>query len=566
LNILKTIENLEAVPQQQRAELENIRNYWLFWERNINLQRLENKYTTLLSKAIVANPIDAKNAYEGTTESSDIVYAMQSYATLPDTLFNVSDSEVKKLYDQRKEQFKQKDARVMDYIAVDIRPSQEDYEKISSDIEKIKIELAAATENIEDVVNDNSEIPYINAFLSEKELEPDMASFVSTANIDDVEGPVFKDESYRLLKLVDKTNAVDSVKISHIVLTDQSGGDVTALADSLLAVLKAGGNFEELASRYSADQSNAAQGGELGWFTEIGTLRNLGEEFKNAVFASTMTLNQPFILKTSYGAHIIKVTEKTAVVPKYKVAYVYLAVSPSTKTYGRIYNDLNQFLAKNNTAEKIGVSAAEAGYNLAPNVKVTTEDRLLGAITDSRQVIRWAFESSRKNEVSKIFECKNHFIIAVRKGVLPEGYQSFSAVKQQLKSELVSKKKGEEIVKELKAKNLQTIDAYAQAMNAHPDTVRFITLNTPRIANIGLEPALNAEITYTPVNQLGGPVIGNNGVYIFSILNRTEEAGEYDEQKEVRTLESTNAYRVGYQAVQALVERAKIEDHRIRFD
>ncbi|MDR3260801.1 MAG: SurA N-terminal domain-containing protein [Tannerella sp.] len=566
LNILKTIENLEAVPQQQRAELENIRNYWLFWERNIKLQRLENKYTTLLSKAIVANPIDAKNAYEGTTESSDIVYAMQSYATLPDTLFNVSDGEAKKLYDQRKEQFKQKEARVVDYIAVDIRPSQEDYEKIGSDIEKIKIELAEATENIEDVVNDNSEIPYVNAFLSEKELEPDMASFVSTANINEIEGPVFKDESYRLLKLVDKTNAVDSVKISHIVLTDQSGGDVTALADSLLAVLKAGGDFEELAGRYSADQSNATQGGELGWYTEIGALRTLGEEFKNAVFASTVTTSQPFILKTSYGAHIIKVTEKTAVVPKYKVAYVYLAVSPSTKTYGHIYNDLNQFLAKNNTAEKINVSAAEAGYNLVPNVKVTTEDRLLGAITDSRQVIRWAFESSSKNEVSKIFECKNHFVLAVRKGVLAEGYQSFNAVKQQLKSELISKKKGEEIVKELKAKNLQTIDAYAQAMNAHPDTVRFITLNTPRIANIGLEPTLNAEITYTPVNQLGGPVIGHNGVYIFSVLNRTQEAGEYDEQKEVGTLESTNAYRVGYQAIQALVESAKIEDRRIRFD
>ncbi|MDR3268957.1 MAG: SurA N-terminal domain-containing protein [Tannerella sp.] len=563
LQILKMIENVESAPLQQRAELENVRNYWLFWERNIKLQRMQEKYTALLSKAIVANPLDAKNAYNGTVENSDIVYVMQSYASLPDTLIKVSDSEVKKLYEQRKEQFKQKETRIVDYIAVDIRPSQEDYEKVSADIESIKVELAE-TKNVADVVNDNSEYPYLNAFLSEKDLDPDMAAFVATADIDNIEGPLFKDDSYRLLRLVDKTVAPDSVKVSHILLTEQTGGNVAALADSLIDVLKAGGSFEELANQYSADQSNASQGGELGWYTEAGSLRTFGEEFKSTVFSTT--LNQPVILKASYGTQIIKVTEKTADVPKYKLAYVYLSVSPSTKTYGHLYNELNQFVSKNNTAEKINASANEAGYNLVANARVTTDDRTLGVVTDSRQVIRWAFESSRKEEVSKIFECKNHFILAVRKGVLPEGYQSFNAVAPILKSELVAKKKGEEIAKELKAKNLQTMDAYAQAMDSRLDTVKFINMNTSRIASIGLEPVLNAEVTYAPANRLSEPVIGNNGVYVFQVLNRTKESREYDEQQEVRALESNNAYRVGYQAVQALVEKSKVEDHRIRFD
>jgi peptidyl-prolyl cis-trans isomerase D len=277
-------------------------------------------------------------------------------------------------------------------------------------------------------------------------------------------------------------------------------------------------------------------------------------------------VNQPTLLKASYGIHIIKVTEKTAAVPKYKLAYIVRSVAPSTKTYGILYNELNQFLSKNNTAEKIRQSAKEAGYNLVPDVRVTTDDRLLGSITDSRTVIRWAFESTSKNEVSKIFDCKNNFVLAIRKGALPEGYQSFASVSPQLKSELTARKKGEEIVKTLKAKNLQTIDAYAQAMNVTLDTVRFINMNTPRIANIGLEPVLNAEVTYTPENQLGGPVVGNNGVYVFSVVNRTKDTSEYDEQKEIHTLESTNAYRVGYQAMQSLVEKAKITDRRIRFD
>jgi peptidyl-prolyl cis-trans isomerase D len=104
-------------------------------------------------------------------------------------------------------------------------------------------------------------------------------------------------------------------------------------------------------------------------------------------------------------------------------------------------------------------------------------------------------------------------------------------------------------------------------MNSQVDTVRFVNLATPRITGIGLEPVLNAKIAYTAPNQLSEPVVGQNGVYVFDVFNRTSEAGaSYDEQNQIRTLEATNAYRVGYQVVQALVERAKIKDNRIRFD
>ncbi|MDR2138790.1 MAG: SurA N-terminal domain-containing protein [Tannerella sp.] len=563
LNILKTIENLDAAPQEQRAELENARNYWLFWERNIKAQRLQEKYTTLLAKAIVANPLDAKNAYEGGLESSDIVFAMQSYATLADSLVNVSEAEVKRLYDQRREQFKQKDTRVMDYISVDIRPSEDDFHKVSEEIEQIREELAN-THTIPEMANIHPEMKYVDAFKSERAWDPDIVSFVANAEINRVEGPVFKDNSYRLYKLVDKTVASDSVKVSHIFLPEQPGVDVTVLADSLLNVLKTGGSFEELVAGYSADKQSAANGGEVGWFTEELALTQIGEDFKNTIF--TAPLNQPVITKTTFGTHIVKITEKTAEVPKYKVADITLQVTPSTKTYGHIYNELNQFLSKNNTSEKISQSAREAGYSLMSNVRITTEDRMIGSVPDSRQVIRWAFESTRRDEVSTIFECKNHFVVAIRKNVLPEGYQSFASVAPMLKYELIARKKGEEIVKELKEKNLQTLDAYAQAMNATPDTVKFINMNTSRITGIGLEPALNAEIAFAPENQLRGPVIGNNGVYVFTVTNRVKEAREYDEQQEIRNLEAGNAYRIGYQAVQALVEKAKIVDRRIRFD
>jgi peptidyl-prolyl cis-trans isomerase D len=63
---LKTINdpNLANYPADQQAQLAQAKNFWLFWEKNIKQQRLEQKYTTLLSKAITANVIDAKATFE----------------------------------------------------------------------------------------------------------------------------------------------------------------------------------------------------------------------------------------------------------------------------------------------------------------------------------------------------------------------------------------------------------------------------------------------------------------------------------------------------------------------
>ena len=564
LSVLKTIENYEAAPPESRAEIEQVRDYWLFWERNMKQQRLQDKYMALLSKAIVANPLDAKDAFEASLESSDIVYAMQSYVTIPDSTVTVSNNEIKNLYNQRKEQYRQKETRIIDYISVDIRPSEEDYAREQEVANKLFAELAEA-ENVEDVVNATSTIPFENAFISQDGLDADRISFVETAAIGEMEGPFFRDDSYRIFRLMDKTIDADSVHVSHILLADQYGNNepYEAIADSLVAVLKAGGNFEELAAQYSVDQSGQT-GGEIGWLTESIALRYFGEEFKDLIFSTPV--NQPVVYKAPYGIQILKITEKTANVPKYKIAYIHLSVTPSTKTYGRLYDALSQFISTNNTAEKIETAAINAGYILNTNTRITTEDRFFGAIPDSRSIIRWAFESKKKGELSSIFDCKNHFVVAVRKDVLPEGYQSIQTVAPLLRNELVYERKGEEIVKELKSKNLRTIIDYADAMDSRVDSVKYIDFTASRIPTIGLEPKLTAHITFAPLHSIDEPVIGTNGVYAFSVVNRIKTDKNYDEKDEILKLESVNSYRVSYSSIMSLIEKAKIVDNRIRFD
>lgn len=562
LNFLKMIDNqnLNGMPAEQRGQLLQAQNMWLFWEKNIKRQRAEQKYTSLLTKAVVANKLDAKYAFDANAESSDMVYTMQSYSSIPDSTITVSKGELEKLYNQRKENYKQPESRLVRYIAVDINPSQEDYNKAQKEIESLKSELASSI-NVADVVNENSEVPYVDAFYAETALDPEMKQFATTAEVGDVHGPVFENDTYRMFKLVDKTVAADSVKASHIMIAGLPETRMNELADSLMTVLKGGADFAELAKEFSVDRTSE-NGGELGWMTEAVALRALNEEFKNALFNNPV--NEISLVKSLYGVHLVKATEKTKEVTKYKMASIDMTVTPSSATYSDIYNKLNQFISTNNSLAKLEENAKEAGYTIRTNTTITANDNTLGTIRNTRQVVRWAFQNE-KGKISDIFEADNKFIVAAVEGSIAEGYRPLSFVENSLRSEILAEKKGEKIVADLKSKGLTSLNAYADAMGGRVDTVKFVTFDTRRISGIGVEPKMNGIVPFVAQNQLTGPVAGNNGVYVFNVYGRNKENAGFNEEEQIKTLEAALVNSVGYGALQTLINRSEIEDNRIRF-
>jgi peptidyl-prolyl cis-trans isomerase D len=563
ITFLNQIKNIDSYPGDARAQLLQYKMLWMFWEKNIKRNRMTEKYLTLLNKAVAANSLEAKDAYNNASVSSDIVYVMEPFSSVADSTVNVPASEIEKLYKERKEMFRQSETCIIDYIAVDIVPSQDDYNSVAKEMDAIKAELEM-TDNVAALTNEKSERKYINAFFSINGFgtDADLIDFVSTAEIGDIKGPVFKDNKYRILKLVEKTEDADSVNVSEIMIAPRATeAETKAYADSLLNALKNGADFAESVQNHSVDQF-VEKNGEIGWLTESGALQGLNEEFKKTVFS--LSTGQYAIVKSTYGTHIVKVTDRTKKVPKYKVADIEYTVTPSSATRGLLYNALNQFIANNNSVEKIEAAAKENGYNLVTNARVYSTDMAIGAVNGARQVVRWAF-SNKKGAISEINECDDKFIVATHKGKLPEGYQTLASVTPQLKAELAAKKKSEEIAANLKSKNLTSIEAYADVMSANSDTVKFITMATSRITNIGVEPKLNAYITLAPPNRVSEPVAGNNGVYVFEVINRTAENNPYDENSQKSMLEANNAYRTGNFVLRYMQEKADIEDNRIRF-
>ena len=96
----------------------------------------------------------------------------------------------------------------------------------------------------------------------------------------------------------EKFKTGEQIRASHILVKDDK------TAQDVEAQLKKGGNFADLAKKYSTD-STKEKGGDLGWFDR----GKMVPEFDKAAFA-LKDGETSGIVKSNFGYHIIKVTGK----------------------------------------------------------------------------------------------------------------------------------------------------------------------------------------------------------------------------------------------------------------
>jgi peptidyl-prolyl cis-trans isomerase SurA len=143
--------------------------------------------------------------------------------------------------------------------------------------------------------------------VSRDEMVPEFSRAAFVLNPGDISGVIRTQFGYHVIKCEERQG--DKLRLRHIMLavspTAQDSAAVRTVADSLITVIKAGGDFSELAKTFSDDNETRAQGGELGWFA----LTQLPGEFTEIVkdWKSPGEFRGPVL--SAEGYHIVKLLD-----------------------------------------------------------------------------------------------------------------------------------------------------------------------------------------------------------------------------------------------------------------
>jgi peptidyl-prolyl cis-trans isomerase D len=171
------------------------------------------------------------------------------------------------------------------------------------------------------------------------------------------------------------------------------------------------------------------------------------------------------------------------------------------------------------------------------------------------------------NSVSNIFSQPDEkYIVAVLTDAREEGFADLEQVRGEITLAVKKQKKAEVLVARLneQLEGVTDLTQFGLDSNQEVGEVSQVKFANTYISGIGLEPYIVGVSMYLPPNDVSEPLVGENGVFILSVIDRTEPplTGEIDPAVKSRLTYSLES-RSNYEAYNALMEAAQVEDNRL---
>ena len=536
----------------------SIRMYWDYLQNTIYTQQFYAKYGSLFTSGNYDNPLMLARQIEENNNTVDAEFVMVPYGYQTDSTITVSESEIKNYYKSHKDMYRQQASRDIEYVVFEVVPSDEDIAATNEQILDLYDEFASTSrEDMKSFLLRNSDRPYSEYYYRTGELNtvsPDVNNFV----FNDGKGvsKVFtKDNTFYVARVMDSRMVPDSVFVKHILLQ----GEQEALADSLAGVLRSGREtFANVAAMYSADQNpNVAERGDIGWMTQTYMIPGMES-------VMTAPLNRIFIIDTQYGKHIVKVTDRTEPLLKKQVAILEKESIASKETFNRYYSQANNIAAKSaGKYENFRKAVEEEGLYAHPVNRMLESSNRLGAIDDTKEVTRWAFDA-KKGKVSDIITVNNnYFFVVALKDIHKEGYATVSEVTPGIRNILYREKLGVKKAAEVaeKIKGLDNLQAIADALGTTVSTKEGIAFSS--LTSQGLDPKFIGAVSVAEEGKICGPLAGNIGVYVYKVTGH--DTGAFFTEDDARARESQISQYSLQMLVPVMMQDADVKDNRARF-
>ncbi len=534
-------DHISPIISQNFASTEDLRSFisqneegWSNIQDMIRNQQYYNKYNALFVNSYVVNPLMLNRAIEENNVTADVDFVTVPFGYVVDTTVNVSSSEIKKYYKEHKRFFKQQESRDLEYVVIDIVPSQSDIAAAEEEFNALYEEFRAA-ENVKNfLLRNSSEENYTGRWYKAGELnsvsrEVNAYAFESNAAISQI---IKNGESFLAARVVATANRPETVTVKIVPM-----GEETTLTPAVLADLEASQTLD-----MTQDQMIAG--------TDV---------------LFTTRVNQAVIIESAmYGKLAAKVVSASAPVLMKQVAVLKRSAVTSNETISGFYAQANAITSRaNGKYENFKTVCDTMGYYVHPANKVARSNERYGNIDNAREVTNWAFKA-KKGQVSDIITInQRNFVVAALTGTHKEGYQPIAEVSSQIKDVLYNEKAGEKKAAEIKDQvaGMVSLEEIAENLGttvSHNDGIAFASMDSQ-----ALDPAFIGAVASAEEGELTGPVAGSYAVYIFRVNSR--DTGAFYTEDDAKAYANRMMQYSLQTILPVMMDDADVKDNRARF-
>ena len=511
---------LEFVSYMDSDQTGRLQMYWEWLQNQAKTQQYYAKYNSLFSASNYVNTLALANQIAENNNTFNVEFVMVPMGYVQDSTIVVSDSEIKKYYDNHKKFFRQPASRDIEYVVYEVLPSAEDVEAANKALVDVYDEFST-TENMKSFLLANSDRQYDNHWYKAGELNS-LSKEINDFAFGDAKGvsPVITtDNTFYAVRVVEEAMVSDSVYVKYAPATTEN-------VDSVL---------------------NAS---EAMWLTQVAGFEDVMKAAKNE--------------KVTVNGMVFNVLDKTAPVAKKKVAVLVKTAVPSKETVSSFYAKANTLATKSaGKYDNFVKAVAEEGVYAHPINKMLEGTDRLGAIENTKEVTRWAFDA-KVGDVSNIITVNNnYFIVAALKGIHKEGYtpvdEAAASIKNILYSEKAIAKKAEEV--SAKIAGLNDMQAIAEALGTTVSTKDGIAFSS--LTAQGLDPKFIGAASASEEGKICGPVQGNIGVYVYKVTGR--DTGSFFTEDDAKVRDAQMAQYAAQMLLPVMMDDAEVKDNRARF-
>jgi peptidyl-prolyl cis-trans isomerase D len=572
------MENLEESTDPQAAEQYNT------IMRVVRQNRVEEKYNVLLESGIHTTTLEAKNEYLAQKEVKNVTYVFQNFTRVPQEVTeNISEDEVLAFYEanKHKKTYEQKASRKINYISIPVFPNEDDTTRSRNFLEGLRADFSKATNDsafvlryseVKEFGTDSSFIAFPEGTMSANQRQlgtfpSSIADEVENAEIGTIVGPYMNGPYLCLSKVVKQVNE-PLATVRHILLTandDASFTQAQRKADSIVRVIRANNNFEDMVVQFSEDPGSNSTGGKYEGFARGAMV----PEFNDFSFDKPVgTLGT---VKTTYGIHIVEVLRRDfkklpifATVAR-QVEVTKSSVDQIAANASSMIYDIDDLMKGKSLEEKTALFdtfAVNNGYNIRSLSLMEENPRVtgFGAMAEGR-ILRMAFEPGAKagDLSSSPIKDNNQVVIAYLAEINTGGVPSFQGVEARMRAEVRKQKQAEYLMDQMV--NKKDLQALATELGAQFQS-EGLTFGASNVA-VGREPIIiGTAFSGLRDGETSIPVKGSNGVFVLRVDSSVDAPETTDFSTELNQLNSqmVSAYMSRYR--NALVNGADVVDNR----